>query len=201
LGVTVDATDIGNIAFLGAKVTFDTVTAAGAAFIGNGSAVALTPGESGNVYLRPNGASNASGQTAIAPTGAMSVSGAFSCVTFNASGSDIRIKTNVRGAVPRPLHRLLSVTQYGPLAIYTHLADGKEHTGPIAQDVQAVAPAFVGTFPIEDGAFETIPAGMYLNVDKESMAYEQAMWSGAEIDRLHDIIAALQERLLHLESR
>jgi hypothetical protein len=33
------------------------------------------------------------------------------------------------------------------------------------------------------------------------MAYEQSMWAGQEIDRLHGIIAALCERVAALEQR
>jgi hypothetical protein len=127
---------------------------------------------------------------------------AISCLTINASSSDIRLKSGVEPAAPRPLHRLLAELPdtHGALSTYIHKADHKRRLGPIAQDMERVEPAYMGTIDISEGQVDGVEAGTYKTVDKASAAYEQAMWSGQEIDRLHDIIGQLQERLSLLES-
>lgn len=198
---TVDATDLGQFVFWGSSPSFGVVTATGNNFIGGPAAAVLAPSGSGSCQLRPNGPASSVGALVVGASGNISVSGGITCLTVNATGSDIRIKTNVQPVEPRPLHRLMAATQFGAIASYTHLADGVERRGPIAQDVDAVDSSFAGTFDVEEGEFEHIPAGVYLSVDKASMAYEQAMWAGAEIDHLQNIISVLQERLSLLESR
>jgi hypothetical protein len=79
--------------------------------------------------------------------------------------------------------------------------DGAQRLGPIAQDVERVDASYTGTMDLEQDQAPGIAAGTYKTVDKAGMAYEQAMWSGQEIDRLHGIIDALQVRLATLESR
>ncbi|MGN6655722.1 MAG: hypothetical protein ACTHJ9_10325 [Rhodanobacter sp.] len=135
--------------------------------------------------------------------GGLTVVGALNCLTMNATGSDIRLKTDVRPAEPRPLHRLLAELPdtHGPLTHYTHRVDGAERRGPIAQDVERVDPSYTGTMELAAGQVRGIARGTYKTVDKAGMAYEQSMWAGQEIDRLHGIIAALCERVAALEQR
>lgn len=135
--------------------------------------------------------------------GGLTIVGAFSCLTINATSSDIRLKTDVKTFAPRPLHRLLAALPdtHGAMTSYIHRADGAYRLGPIAQDMERIEPAYMGTIDIEEGQVEGIAAGTYKTVDKSSAAYEQAMWAGQEIDRLHGIIEAMQHRLAALESR
>lgn len=169
----------------------------------------LAPTGAGTIYLRPNGKASGVGECRITSTGAAVIAsdinsgGAVSCVTINASGSDIRLKTDVQTIDARPLHRLLAELPetHGALTSYIHRADGARRLGPIAQDMERIAPEYMGTVHIEDGQVEGIAAGTYKTVDKASAAYEQAMWAGQEIDRLHRIIAALESRLAAMDSR
>jgi len=132
-----------------------------------------------------------------------SFNGAVTCLTMNASSSDIRLKTDVTPVAPRPLHRLLAALPdtHGALSSYVHRADHAPRLGPIAQDIERVEPAYMGTIEIAEGQVEGVAAGTYKTVDKASAAYEQAMWAGQEIDGLHAVIDALQKRLAELESR
>jgi hypothetical protein len=165
-------------------------------FIGGANAVNLAPAGPGTVYFRPNGFASSAGQTTISATGAITASGAFSCLTFNATGSDIRLKNGVKLFAPRPLHRLLSALpdSHGAIVSYIHRVDGAYRIGPIAQDMERVEPAYMGTIEIEEGQVEGIAAGTYKTVDKASAAYEEAMWAGQEIDRLLARIEALESR-------
>jgi hypothetical protein len=136
-------------------------------------------------------------------SGNVALSGSINCLTINATGSDIRLKTDVQTVAARPLHRLLAALpdSHGALTSYVHRADKARRLGPIAQDMERVEPAYMGTIELTAGQVEGVPAGTYKTVDKTSAAYEQAMWAGQEIDRLHGIIDAMQARLAVLESR
>jgi hypothetical protein len=182
----------------------------GASFAGNVSATNVNAGSfgstsanwiagtsgAGTMYFRPNGIGSVSGQAVINSAGAVSVSGGFSCLTFNATGSDIHLKDDVKLFAPRPLHRLLAALpdSHGAITSYTHRVDGAYRIGPIAQDMERIEPAYMGTIEIEEGQVEGIAAGTYKTVDKASAAYEQAMWAGQEIDRLLARIEALESR-------
>ena len=127
---------------------------------------------------------------------AISASGAITCLTMNATSSDIRLKDGVKTFDPRPLHRLLAALPgtHGAITSYTHRVDHAYRIGPIAQDIERIEPAYMGTIDIEEGQVEGIAAGTYKTVDKASAAYEQAMWAGQEIDRLLKRIEALESR-------
>lgn len=135
-------------------------------------------------------------QYTFGESGNLSTTGAFSCLTFNATGSDIRLKDDVAAFAPRPLHRLLAALPdtHGAIASYTHRVDRAYRIGPIAQDMERIEPAYMGAIDIEEGQVEGIAAGRYKTVDKASAAYEQAMWAGQEIDRLLARIEALEAR-------
>jgi hypothetical protein len=128
--------------------------------------------------------------------GALTIVGAFSCLTFNATSSDIRLKDDVEPFAPRPLHRLLAELpdSHGAVVSYTHRVDHAHRISMIAQDMERVEPAYVGTMEIQEGQVEGIAAGTYKTVDKSGAAYEQAMWAGQEIDRLLARIEALEAR-------
>jgi hypothetical protein len=129
-------------------------------------------------------------------TGTATFTGALSCLTFNATSSDVHLKDDVKLFAPRPLHRLLAELpdSYGAVVSYTHRVDHAHRVGVIAQDMERVEPAYMGTIDIEEGQVEGIAAGRYKTVDKSSAAYEQAMWAGQEIDRLLARIEALEAR-------
>lgn len=101
--------------------------------------------------------------------------------TFNATGSDRRLKRNIRKVAPRPLHRSI------PFVSYELKVDGSRGRGAIAQKVQQFERAYVGTFTLEGKT--------RLSIDKPSMAYEQAIWCGQEIDRQAKRIAKLERAL------
>lgn len=112
---------------------------------------------------------------------AASFSGTLTCLTMNATGSDRRLKRNIRQIQPRALHREL------PFVRYTMRRTGATGFGVIAQDVLLVEPAYVTEFELDTRT--------YLAVDKASLAYEQAMWAGREIDRLRAEVDKLRHRL------
>lgn len=120
--------------------------------------------------------------------------GSLTCATWNATGSDRRLKRNIRKVEPRPLHRSV------PFVSYDLKIDGSHGRGAIAQAVQKVAPDYVGTFKVGRAT--------RLSIDKQSMAYEQAIWAGHELDRQAKLIerqakliAKLEARLAKLERR
>jgi hypothetical protein len=131
---------------------------------------------------------------------AVTFAGSITCTTMNATSSDIRLKENVVGFEPRPLHRLLSnaseryVKAAGPLIAF----DWKDHDlgsgkSPIAQAVRDIEPLYVTTF-----RKQTTPEGVvddtdYLAVDKAAVALEQAMWAGGAIDRLLSRVGELED--------
>ncbi len=225
LKLTIDATDLGNLATeswtgdnfisngelaaalaakasLNANVAFGSITFAENLISTTVNAVIATT-DAGTVYLRPNGVGSTVGQVTVNAAGNLVASGSVTGLTINGSTSDIRLKTDVQCAAPRPLHRLLAALPdtHGALTSYIHRVDGAYRLGPIAQDMERVEPAYMGTVEIVDGQVEGIDAGTYKTVDKSSAAYEQAMWAGQEIDGLHAVIDALQQRLAALESR
>lgn len=155
----------------------------------------------GTLYFRANGITQPFAQATLNSSGTFSVvalaaSGGVSCLTMNATGSDIRLKDDVKAFAPRPLHRLLASLPgtHGAIVSYTHRVDHAYRIGPIAQDMERVEPAYMGTIEIEEGQVEGVDAGTYKTVDKASAAYEQAMWAGQEIDRLLARIEALESR-------
>jgi len=105
----------------------------------------------------------------FSPTGFTS-SGTVTCTTFNATGSDRRLKRNICKFKARPMHRSI------PFVSYTLKSNGWHGLGSIAQTVQAIAPEHVGEF--EHGGKK------YLSLNYAGMAYEQAIWAGHEIDKL-----------------
>lgn len=128
--------------------------------------------------------------------GSISTGSSLSCLTLNATGSDINLKDAVETFNPRPLHRMLAdlPDTHGAVVSYTHRVDNAYRVGVIAQDMERVEPAYMGEITIAEGQVEGIAAGTYKTVDKSSAAYEQAMWAGQEIDRLLARIEALESR-------
>lgn len=175
-----------------------------AASFGSSSATWIAgPTGAGAMYFRPNGVGSGVGQAYINSAGNFILSGGINCLTMNATGSDVRLKDGIEPFAPRPLHRLLASLPgtHGAIVSYTHRVDHAYRIGPIAQDMERVEPAYMGTIDIEEGQVEGVAAGTYKTVDKASAAYEQAMWAGQEIDRLAALVAALSGRLEALESR
>lgn len=119
--------------------------------------------------------------------GPLTANGALTCVTMNATGSDRRLKRNIRKVEPRPLHRAI------PYVSFERKADGSHGRGAIAQVVQKFEPAYVGTFKI--GKKER------LSLDYQSMAYEQAIWAGRELDRQVKLIEKQAKLIEKLASR
>lgn len=199
-------TEVGHISGSGLLTAPGGLTTGGAVtsyqtFQAAGPAAVMQPTGSGACVLRPNQNSTI-GQLAVNSDGSVSVtslsaSGGVACLTMNASGSDIRLKTDVEPAAPRPLHRLLAAlpNTHGPLTTYIHRVDGAQRRGPIAQDMERIEPAYMGSIEITAGQVEGVAAGTYKTVDKASAAYEQAMWAGQEVDRLRTLVEALTARL------
>jgi len=109
-------------------------------------------------------------------------SGAVNCGTMNATGSDRRLKRNIRKFTPRPLHRSV------PFVSYVLKENGWQGLGSIAQKMQETAPEHVGEF---DWHGKT-----RLSLNYAGAAYEQAMWAGREIDRLTKRIEKLERSRL-----
>jgi hypothetical protein len=158
--------------------------------------IASANGISGNV-VPTGGALAATLQLgAITPTtinasGNITTAGVLTCNTFNAVASDRRLKTDIRRVDPRPLHRFIRFVSY------TLKIDGSKGKGPLAQSVKKFDPAYVGEFETK-GKKRNVKR---LSIDKQSMAYEQAMWAGHEIDRQAKLIAKLLKRVEKLEGR
>jgi hypothetical protein len=132
----------------------------------------------------------------LGSSGNLAVPGGMSCITMNATGSDIALKDDVEPFTPRPLHRLLAALTdtHGAVVSFTHRADRAHRVGVIAQDMVRVEPAYTGEMKVFKGQVKGVDAGMYKTVDMASAAYEQAMWAGQEIDRLLARIEALESR-------
>lgn len=173
-------------------VTFDTWY-----FFQNGLNAGFYDGATNNYLIR-----FAKTTKQVSCFGGLDVVGALSCLTFNATSSDIRLKDNIEPTQPRPLHRLIAELpdSHGAFVSYTHRVDQAHRLGVIAQDMERVEPAYMGTVDITEDQVMGIAAGTYKTVDKASAAYEQSMWAGQEIDRLHATIASLQARLTKLEA-
>lgn len=116
---------------------------------------------------------------------AVTVTGLLTCTTFNASGSDARVKNLHTVMDPLPVHRLL------PFWGYTRKDVDMDGRGPTAQDVQKHFPVYMGgTVPVNvDG--ETIDM---LTIDKTGLAYEAAMWASVRVDELLDRVGKLEAR-------
>jgi hypothetical protein len=114
-------------------------------------------------------------------SGNLAVNGSLTYATSNATASDRRLKRNIRKFEPRPLHRSVRFVSY------TLKSNGWHGLGAVAQEMQTVAPEHVTTLQ-QDGKD-------YLGLDYTRAAYEQAMWSGQEIDRLAAKIAKLERKL------
>lgn len=132
--------------------------------------------------------------TGLVYCNALQVAGNLTCVTMNATSSDRRLKKNIKRVAPRPLHRSI------PFVSYELKIDGSHSRGAIAQAVQKFDPDYVGTFKVGRAT--------RLSIDKQSMAYEQAIWAGHELDRQAaliekqaKLIEKLERRLAKLEQR
>jgi hypothetical protein len=119
--------------------------------------------------------------SAISTNSALTVGGALTSTTFNATSSDRRLKRNIRKFNPRPLHRSTRFVSY------TLKANGWNGLGAIAQEVRKVAPEHVGEFE-QDGK-------KYLSLNYSGMAYEQATWASQEVDRMMLRLAKLERDL------
>ena len=131
--------------------------------------------------------SNTGVQRVVINSGGINVSGAVTCTTMNATGSDRRLKRNIRKADARPLHRAI------PYVSFERRADGSHGRGAIAQAVQKFEPAYVGTFEVK--------GKQRLSLDYQSMAYEQAIWAGRELDRQAKLIEKQAGLIAKLEAR
>jgi len=114
-------------------------------------------------------------------TAPLSVNGALTCTTFNATSSDRRLKRNIRKFKARPLHRSVS------LVSYTLKESGWHGLGSVAQQMQQTAPEHVGEFDWH--------GKKRLSLNYAGAAYEQAIWAGQEIDRLTKRTAKLERAL------
>lgn len=120
------------------------------------------------------------GLYSYSPSGFTS-SGTITCTTFNATGSDRRLKRNIRKFKARPLHRSV------PFVSYILKSNGWHGLGSIAQTVQGIAPEHVGDFE-QNGK-------KYLSINYAGMAYEQAIWTGFEVDRIALRVAKMERDL------
>lgn len=127
----------------------------------NSSAVVLATGAAGIVYLRPNGAGNATGEMTVSNVGNVSAP------NFIAS-SDRRLKKLVRKQVVR--EDLADVLTFKS---WVMKRTGEPGIGYIAQQVQDVAPEHV----------HRDPAG-FLGVDKAGLALEMCAGLAARLRRL-----------------
>lgn len=146
----------------------------------SGATLCLRPTGNGAVILRPH-QNDSTADTTVDSTGSMTVSGSLTAVSANFTGSDRRLKRDIRKIAPRPLHR--SVKFVG----YTLKESGWYGLGATAQNAKRYAPEHVGTFQ-KDGK-------TYYSLNYAGMAYEQAVWDGQEIDRLTKRIAKLERAL------
>lgn len=177
----------------GLSIAGTTLAGAALKLIGNG---ATTPSkiiavQSGNLNFNNDAGNNIFN---VSDSGNAAVAGSFTCVTWNATGSDRRLKRNIRKVDARPLHRAI------PYVSFERKADGSRGRGAIAQVVQKFEPAYVGSFKVGRAT--------RLSLDYQSMAYEQAIWAGRELDRQAKliekqakVIAKLEARLAKLERR
>lgn len=157
-------------------VTTGAIVATSNAIIGGPSFVVVSPSASGGqVLFRPNGQGSSSGQCSV------SSAGAFTCVTFNASASDRRLKKNIHKVKPRPLHRHLQFVSF------ELRENGWVGLGEVAQRVLPLAPEHVGEFE-KNGK-------TYYSLNYAGMAYEQAVWASREVDRLTLRVAKLERAL------
>lgn len=141
----------------------------------------MTVSYGGNISW-PGGISLGAGVTATTGTFSGAVStGALTCATMNATSSDRRLKRDIKKFAPRPLHRSV------PFVSYTLKENGWHGLGSIAQAMQKSAPEHVGEF---DWHGKT-----RLSLNYAGAAYEQAMWTGQEIDRLTKRIDSLERKL------
>lgn len=142
---------------------------------------------SGGVGLSAYGGGNINFFAGTSRTQVASISsaGQITCVTWNATGSDRRLKRNIRKFNPRPLHRLIR----NPFVSYVVKQTGLGGLGAIAQSVRNVAPEHVGKF--------TQNGKEYLSLNYAGMAYEQSVWAGQEIDRLTAELRRLERKLEH----
>jgi|SRR6185437_6899610 len=164
-----------------------TITDAGSA----GANVKLVGGGSTptNKYIRCNAIGNFSivnnagtgALLTIDDSGNGTFAGTLTCTTSNATGSDRRLKHNIRKAQPLPLHRLVRYVSF------IRNADGSKGRGVIAQSLRKHRPEYVGTFEV-DGKTR-------LSVDMTSLAYEQAVWASQEVDRLTSRVEKLERSL------
>ena len=136
--------------------------------------------DNGNIILGGSapGVSSPTAYLTISPGGNGTFAGSLTCATMNATGSDRRLKRDIRKFKARPLHRSI------PLVSYTLKSNGFHGLGSIAQNVQGVSPEHVGDFE-QNGK-------KYLALNYAGMAYEQAIWAGLEIDRLALRLAKLE---------
>lgn len=113
--------------------------------------------------------------------GNTTVAGSLTYTTSNATGSDRRLKRDIKRLDARPLHRKIAYVEF------TRIADDSYGRGAIAQAVKRHAPEYVTTFQFKGKSRYAL--------DYQSMAYEQAMWAGAEIDRMAARLAKLERDL------
>lgn len=129
---------------------------------------------------------NASGiSTALTPRATLSGAGAFTAATGNFTSSDERLKSNIQPVEAKCFHRdPYSLVVYD----WRDVSMGRGRSS-IAQNIQAIEPAYVHAFDDEG----------HLSVETGRVAYEQSIWCGHQIDALQEVIRSLQERVAALE--
>jgi hypothetical protein len=164
----------------GAVVQYDATTYTGTPFAGTLSLECTGPG---GIVLSAYGGGNIQFATGSSRTVVASISnnGAFTALSANFTGSDRRLKRNIRKFKARPLHRTV------PFVSYVLKENGWNGLGATAQSMQRTAPEHVGEF---DWHGKT-----RLSLNYAGAAYEQAMWAGQEIDRLTKRIDSLERKL------
>lgn len=179
----------GSETITGAKQFTQTINSAG---IGCGSSLASGVDLSHHValYSSAYGFNIVSGAINVVFSGAVNtsfnasgatVNGLLTCTTFNATGSDRRLKHAIRKAQPLPLHRLVRYVSF------VRNIDGSKGQGVIAQSLRKHRPEYVGSFDLG--------GKKRLSVDMPSLAYEQAVWASQEVDRLTKRVANLEKSL------
>jgi hypothetical protein len=103
------------------------------------------------------------------------------CVTSNATGSDRRLKRDIKRQKPRALHRTVAFVSY------VLRESGWHGLGSVAQNMQKTAPEHVGEFDWH--------GKKRLNLNYAGAAYEEAFWAGLEVDRLTLRVSKLERAL------
>lgn len=160
-----------------------------------GGGIGMTDGSYGIGLYSDNGTLNfglgsntsITSKATLDTNGNFAANGALTCTTMNATGSDRRLKRDIKKVDPRPLHRAV------PFVRYVLKDNGWHGLGSIAQVMKKAAPEHVGEFDCHGKT--------RLSLNYAGAAYEQAMWAGLALDKALDRIKVLEKRLAALERR